>query len=67
MEWEDKPEVEDIIDDLSKIGDVGQRLIEATNDVKTVAEFKRTLLDAIAKEKVKLSKIVRKVKALKED
>lgn len=67
MEWEDKPEVEDIIDDLSKIGDVGQRLIEATNDAKTVAEFKRTLLDAIAKEKVKLAKIVRKVKALKED
>lgn len=67
MEWEDKPEIEDIIDDLSKIGDVGQRLIEATNDAKTVAEFKRTLLDAIAKEKVKLAKIVRKVKALKED
>lgn len=67
MEWEDKPEVEDIIDDLSKIGDVGQRLIEATNDAKTVAEFKRTLLDAITKEKVKLDKIVRKVKALKED
>ena len=67
MEWEDTPEVEDIIDDLSKIGDVGQRLIEATNDAKTVAEFKRTLLDAIAKEKVKLAKIVRKVKALKED
>lgn len=67
MEWEDKPEVEDIIDDLSKIGDVGQRLIEATNDAKTVTEFKRTLLDAIAKEKVKLAKIVRKVKALKED
>ena len=67
MEWEDKPEVEDIIDDLSKIGDVGQRLIEATNDAKTVAEFKRTLLDAIAKEKVKLAKIVRKGKALKED
>jgi len=67
MEWEDKPEIEDIIDDLSKIGDVGQRLIEATNDAKTVAEFKRTLLDAITKEKVKLAKIVRKVKALKED
>ena len=67
MEWEDKPEVEDIIDDLSKIGDVGQRLIEATNDAKTVTEFKRTLLDAIAKEKVTLAKIVRKVKALKED
>lgn len=67
MEWEDTPEVEDIIDDLSKIGDVGQRLIEATNDAKTVAEFKRMLLDAIAKEKVKLAKIVRKVKALKED
>ena len=67
MEWEDKPEVEDIIDDLSKIGDVGRRLIEATDNAKTVAEFKRTLLDAIAKEKVKLARIVRKVKALKED
>lgn len=67
MEWEDTPEVEEIIDDLSKIGDVGARLVEATNDAKTIAEFKKALLDAIAKEKVRLVKIVRKVKALKED
>lgn len=67
MEWEDRPDVEDIIDDLSKFGDVGRRLIEATDDAKTVAEFKKALLDAIAKEKVKLRTIVRKVKALKED
>lgn len=67
MEWEDTPEVEEIIDDLSKIGDVGARLVEATNDAKTIAEFKKALLDAIAKEKVRLVKIVRKIKALKED
>ena len=66
MEWEDTPEVDDIIDDLSKIGDVGQRLIEATDDVETVAEFKKALLTAIAKEKVKLDAIVRKIEALEE-
>lgn len=66
MEWEDRPEVEGIIEDLSKIGDAGQRIIEATNNAKTVAEFKKALLDAIAKEKLKLGRIVRKVKALKE-
>ncbi len=66
MEWEDRPEIEGIIEDLSKIGDVGARIIEATNDAKTVAEFKEALLDAFSKEKLKLRSIVRKVKALKE-
>lgn len=64
MAWEDNPEVEEIISDLAKYGDVGRRLIEAVDNANSIAEFKHILETAIAKEHTKLDHILKKVRLL---
>ncbi len=64
MEWEDKPEVEAIIKDLAKIGDVGEKIINASKGATSLREFKNQLLEAIGEEFVELHRISNRISKL---
>ena len=64
MEWEDNPEVEAIIKDLAKIGDVGEKIISASKGATSLREFKQKLGEAILEEFVALRLISEKINKL---